>query len=111
MLRLVRRLTRLRQKLPHVKTGEHWFFNEARYTHQGLLLFARYFPNTPAYTLIALNFSGTERSVPFWFPVGGNYREELHGDATAGLNLTNVRAYQETWLTIPSNYGRIFSHV
>lgn len=111
LLRLVRRLTRLRQKLPHVKTGEHWFFNEARYTHQGLLLFARYFPNTPAYTLIALNFSGTERSVPFWFPVGGNYREELHGDATAGLNLTNVRAYQETWLTIPSNYGRIFSHV
>ncbi|MFZ4641287.1 MAG: hypothetical protein ACOYMP_12915 [Nodosilinea sp.] len=37
--------------------------------------------------------------------------EELHGDATAGLNLTNVRAYQETWLTIPSNYSRIFSHV
>jgi len=74
-------------------------------------LFARYVPNTPAYTLVALNFSAVDRTVPFWFPVSGDYREELQGDRFPGLNLTAVQAYRDTPLEVPANDGRIFSHV
>lgn len=36
----------------------------------------------------------------------GDYLEELHGD---GLNLHNIVPLQETMLTIPSNYGQIWT--
>ena len=35
----------------------------------------------PDYTLVALNTGDQEQSVPFWFPIGGDYLEELHGGA------------------------------
>ena len=40
-------------------------------------MFARYVG--PQYTLGAVNVGGVEQTVPFWFPVGGNYTEELEG--------------------------------
>ncbi|MCD6319293.1 MAG: hypothetical protein J7M03_01290 [Candidatus Desulfofervidaceae bacterium] len=46
-----------------------------------------------------------DQQVPFTFPFSGNYREELHGLD----NLINVNTTQEYWLSIPSNYGRIWS--
>jgi len=44
--------------------------------------------------------------VPFWFPIAGDYVEELHGGA---LDLKNVPALQQVWLNIPSHYGRIWT--
>jgi len=46
--------------------------------------------------------------VPFWFPLAGDYVEELHG---GGLDLKNVAALQQIELTIPSHYGRIWTRV
>ena len=74
-------------------------------------MFARFYPNTPSYTLVALNFSGKTLQVPFWFPVSGDYREELHGNEDDSLNLGGVAALKETRLEIPSNYGRIYTHI
>ena len=71
-----------------------------------MLLFARY-ENTQ-YTLVAVNTDDSEQSVPFWFPIGGRYVEELHG---GNFDLAQVSPLQETWLTIPSNYGRIWTLV
>ena len=54
-------------------------------------------------SLIALNFTDTEQTIPFRFTRTGSYREQLHGQdnfaATEG---------EERWLTVPSNYGRIW---
>jgi maltooligosyltrehalose trehalohydrolase len=44
--------------------------------------------------------------VPFWFPVGGNYVEELHG---GDLDLKAIVPLQATRLTIPSHYGRVWT--
>ena len=105
LVRLVRQLVALRRRLPQLQKGEYFFFDSwDRYQSKGLLLYARYLG--ASYTLVALNTSDQEQSAPFWFPVGGDYREELHGGA---LNLRGVRALEETWLTIPSNYGRIWT--
>jgi maltooligosyltrehalose trehalohydrolase len=102
---LVRRLLRIRRQKDHIRRGTYFFFNDwDRYQQLGILLFARY--DGARYTLVAVNVGDTAQSVPFWFPVAGDYVEELHGGA---LDLKNVPALQQVWLDIPSHYGRIWT--
>jgi 1,4-alpha-glucan branching enzyme len=106
LIRLVRALTRIRQRLAHVRSGAYFFFNHwERYQSKGLLLFARY--SGQQYTLVAVNTSGVEQTAPFWFPAGGDYSEELHGGA---FDLHDIPRLEEVQLTIPSYYGRIWTH-
>ncbi|MCM0084413.1 hypothetical protein L4X63_22810 [Geomonas sp. Red32] len=101
---LVRRLLKIRRQRQQIRAGEFFFFNSwDRYQSKGVLLFARY--QGAQYTLVAINTGDWEQTVPFWFPVGGNYQEELHGQA----NLQGIVPYQEVELTIPSHYGRIWT--
>jgi hypothetical protein len=58
--------------------------------------------------LVAINIGDADQTVPFWFPIAGDYVEELHGGA---LNLRNVPALQEFAVTIPSHYGRVWTSV
>ena len=103
---LVRKLLKLRRTSPQLRAGAHFFFNDwSRYQQQGLLLFARY--DAEAYSLVAVNTSDQDVWAPFWFPIAGDYVEELHGGA---LGLSDVRALEETWLLVPSNYGRVWTH-
>ena len=55
---------------------------------------------------MALNISDADQAVPFWFPIAGDYVEELHG---GGLDLKNVPALQQISLDVPSHYGRIWT--
>ena len=104
LVSLVRKLIRLRHKQSQFRTGEYFFYNHSdRYHSKNVLLFSRY--NEEKFSLIALNFSEVEQTVPFWFPIAGKYREELHGEC----NLVDVSSYEEHWLNIPSNYGRIWT--
>lgn len=104
LLTLVRRLLAIRRARAHVREGQYFFFDHwERYQSRGVLLFACY--QGSAYTLVAVNMGDADQTVPFWFPVTGSYAEELHG----GAALTNVIAYQETPLLVPSNYGRVWT--
>ena len=104
---LVRKLLRIRRDRAHVRRGDFFFFNDwDRYQSRGILLFARY--SGAQYTLVAINTGDTDQTVPFWFPVGGNYLEELHG---GGLDLQGIAPLQEVALTIPSHYGRIWTAI
>lgn len=103
IIRLIRKLCRIRRDREHIRNGQYYFFNDwNRYQSKGLLLFARY--TESAYTLIAINTTDFEQTVPFWFPVGGDYIEEIEGG-----RLTGIAPLTETQITIPSNYGRIWS--
>jgi maltooligosyltrehalose trehalohydrolase len=105
IVRLVRRLTRIRHARSHIRRGKFFFFNDwERYQRLGLLLFSR--SDETQYTLVALNTSDADQTVPFSFPVAGNYGEELHGGS---LDLTAAGPQQQVMLTIPSNYGRIWT--
>jgi maltooligosyltrehalose trehalohydrolase len=107
LVQLIRKLLRIRRSRAQIRRGAYFFFNEwQRYQSRGVLLFARY--DGPAYTLVAINLGDADQMVPFWFPIGGNYLEELHGGA---LNLSGIAPLQEIQLTIPSHYGRIWSAV
>ncbi len=105
LVQLVRKLLRIRRNRAQLRRGAYFFFNDwDRYLGRGVLVFARY--NGPEYTLVAINTSDTDQTVPFWFPIGGNYVEELHGGA---LDLSAIVSLQETSLSVPSHYGRIWT--
>lgn len=102
---LVRKLLRIRRDRDHIRRGAYFFFNDwDRYQKKGVLMFARY--EDMRYTLVAINTGDTDQTVPFRFPIAGDYSEELHGGT---VNLQNVPALQEVLLTIPSHYGRIWT--
>lgn len=104
IISLVRKLMKLRRTKRQFQTGSHFFYNHwERYQSKGVLLFARY--NDAAFSLVALNFSDNDQDVPFWFPVSGDYTEELHGLD----NLLGVNALQECRIVVPGNYGRIWT--
>ncbi|MDZ8136402.1 MAG: alpha-amylase family glycosyl hydrolase [Nostoc sp. DedQUE04] len=104
VLSLVRKLIKLRSQQPQFTEGEHFFYNDYdRYHSKNVLLFSRKHGNK--FSLVALNFSDRDRDVPFWFPIAGNYQEELNGKN----NLIGVPSYSEYWVTIPSNYGSIWT--
>ena len=104
---LVRKLLRIRRSRPHIRNGAHYFFNDwDRYQSRGVMMFAHYAGG--GYTLVALNVGDVDQTVPFWFPITGNYVEELHGGT---LDLHGVAALQQTSLTVPSHYGRIWTAV
>jgi len=106
VISLVRRLIRLRKQFTEFQKGSHYFYNQwDQYQSHGLLLFSRSSGNR--FSLIALNFTDSDQTVPFWFPLDGNYQELLDGQA--GDSLTGVIANNPVQLHIPSNYGRIWS--
>lgn len=104
---LVRKLISLRQRRTELRRGNYYFYNdEARYQSRGLLLFSR--EEVGRFTLVALNFSGSEQTAPFWFPISGDYFERLHGHASDTFSA--VPAWSERQIRVPSNYGRIWSN-
>ena len=104
---LVRRLTSLRRTRSELRRGNYYFYNhDERYQFRGLLLFSR--EDAGRFTLVALNFSANEQTVPFWFPIAGNYREQLHDRAADAL--PGVPAWAQREITVPSHYGRVWSN-
>ncbi|MEK6707817.1 MAG: alpha-amylase family glycosyl hydrolase [Pseudomonadota bacterium] len=102
LVALTRKLVNLRKDCAELRYGNHYFHNDyARYLSCGLLLFQR--ETAAALSLVAVNFTDVEQSVPFVFTRAGNYREQLHGQD----NFVTDEG-QERWLTVPSNYGRIW---
>jgi len=101
---LVRKLLKLRREKPQFRDGNYFFYNEYdRYQSKNVLLFSRQYGNS--FSLVALNFGDAEQTVPFWFPISGDYHEEIDGQN----NLIGVPSNVEYGLTIPSNYGRIWT--
>jgi maltooligosyltrehalose trehalohydrolase len=104
MIWLMRRLMKLRRK-PQFQYGDHWFYDDPqRYQSKGVLLFSRGLRDT--FSLIALNFTDSDQTVSFQFPQAGIYYEELHEQEQ---DILQVSAGEERELTVPSNYGRIWS--
>ncbi len=104
LIHLVRKLVKIRRNNPQFTRGDHFFYNDySQYQSRHVMLFSR--THGKVFSLVALNFGDVDQVVPFKFPSGGNYREELHGQD----NLKVVSAGEELQLIVPSNYGRIWT--
>ena len=103
LIRLVRKLTRIRQGGAQFRGGDHFFYTDDRFVSRGLLLFHR--SMGPTFSLVALNFTDGDQPVSFNFPVAGDYVEQVEGPQ----NLPGVQANVPTAITVPSNYGCIWT--
>jgi len=108
IISLVRKLIRLRRERKQLRVGDHFFYdNYDLYQSKSIVLFSRRYQDN--FSLIALNFSDQDQTVPFVFPLDGDYVEGLHGKEVESMNLKNVASGIETKILVPSNYGRIWS--
>lgn len=102
LVKLTRNLVSLRKNCAELRRGSHYFYSDyERYLSRGILLFHR--ETDDAMSLIAVNFTNAEQAVSFRFSRTGSYVEQLHGQD----NFVATER-EERWLTIPSNYGRIW---
>jgi maltooligosyltrehalose trehalohydrolase len=102
LVSLTRKLLGLRRQRADLRQGDHWYYSDtAAYQDRGVMIFRRSLGTDM--TIIAVNFTDAEATVPFLPPAPGLWTDRLDGQAsfTAGPG-------QEIQLTIPSNYGRIW---
>jgi 1,4-alpha-glucan branching enzyme len=107
LIRLVRRLTRLRTAGAQFRSDDHFFYDDASFTNKGLLLFHRRLVKNgqTTFSLVALNFTDQEQSASFAFPISGDFVEELEGER----NLPGCQAQVPQTITVPSNYGCVWT--
>jgi len=104
VIRLVRKLTKIRSGGAQFTDGQHYFYNDdTSFNSKGLLAFSRQLGNI--FSLVVVNFTDQEQTTTFSFPQGGNYTEQIESTQ----NLTNVVAGEPQTLTVPSNYGCIWT--
>jgi maltooligosyltrehalose trehalohydrolase len=108
LVHLVRALLQIRRSLPQLRTGPQYFYNDASYAAQHLVLFSR--GTGSQFSLIAVNLSDTDALTNFTFPQAGVYQEQLE----RGLgyphpqDLTAVNG-APTAFRVPSNYGGVWT--
>jgi maltooligosyltrehalose trehalohydrolase len=105
IIRLLRKLTKIRRSGTQFSDGQHFFYNDYNnFNSKGLLAFSRQVGNT--FSLVVVNFTNQEQTTSFAsFPTSGNYVEEIEG----GQNLNGVVAGAAQTISVPSNYGCIWT--
>ncbi len=105
IIRLLRKLTKIRRSGAQFSDGQHFFYNDYNnFNSKGLLAFSRQVGNT--FSLVVVNFTNQEQTTSFAsFPTSGNYVEEIEG----GQNLNGVVAGAAQTISVPSNYGCIWT--
>src|SRR6201999_3327355 len=101
---LVRKLTKIRRGGVQFTDGTHYFYNDyGNFNSKGLMAFSRQLGST--FSLVVVNFTDYQQTTTFNFPVGGNYVEQIDGLQ----NLSGVVAGAPQVITVPSNYGCIWT--
>jgi len=105
IIRLLRKLTKIRRGGAQFSDGQHFFYNDYNnFNSKGLLAFSRQVGST--FSLVVVNFTNQEQTTSFAsFPTSGNYVEEIEG----GQNLNGVVAGAAQTISVPSNYGCIWT--
>lgn len=104
IVRLVRKLTKIRRGGPQFRDGELYFHNDYNnFNSKGLLAFSRQLGTT--FSLVVVNFTDQPQNTTFTFPLSGDYVEQIDGLQ----NLPGVTTVAPRSLTIPSNYGCIWT--
>jgi maltooligosyltrehalose trehalohydrolase len=104
IIRLIRKLTRIRHGGTQFTDGQHYFYNDYdSFNSKGLLAFSR--QSGSKFSLVVVNFTAQTQATSFAFVAGGNYTEQIEGTQ----NLAGVVAGVAQTITVPSNYGCIWT--
>jgi 1,4-alpha-glucan branching enzyme len=101
---LIRNLIKIRKQNNQLRYGESYFYNDYNNLQsRNILVFHRKYDQN--FSLILLNFSDQDQTVPFTFNVPGNYSDELLGYESLG----KITAGEIRNINVYSNYGRILT--
>ena len=100
MVTLVRRLLRLRRNRPELRSGDHWYFADWDHQSSGVMVFRRTLDARS--TVVAVNFTDRDADITVAFPAPGAWLDQLR----PGQVVANG---QPVKLTVPSNYGRVWT--
>lgn len=100
LVTLVRKLLTLRGTRPELRRGEHWYYADDILQNHGVMIFHRI--QGPQASVVAVNFTDTTVTVPFSFPLPGQWTEHLGQPAQRDVSGTET-------LSIPSNYGQLWT--
>ena len=104
IIRLVRKLTKIRQGGVQFSDGQHYFYNDYdNFNSKGLLAFSR--QSGTAFSLVVVNFTDQQKTRSFAFPTGGSYIEQIDGTQ----NLAGVIAGAVLTISLPSDYGCVWT--
>ena len=103
---LVRKLLAMRKQGVQFRHGDYSFYGDSYgYSTCGLLLYRRYIDNID--TVVAVNFTNDDIETSFVFCNSGIYRDDIHNGQH---DLCGVVAGQPYDITIPGNYGRVWTN-
>jgi maltooligosyltrehalose trehalohydrolase len=101
---LVRKLVQLRKTHQQFIHGDYDFWNNHdEYLSKSIMIFTRNYFNL--FSLIALNFTNYDQTVPLSFKYTGTYREELSGKEV------HFEAFTRYDVEVPSDNGMIWSRI
>jgi maltooligosyltrehalose trehalohydrolase len=103
LVTLVRTLLNLRRERDELRSPDFFYYRDPdHYQNNGVMIFHR--TSSTRSTVVAVNFSDTARTVDLTFPLAGHWSSRLPGgsdiDVTGGTSSA---------ITIPSNYGQIWT--
>lgn len=102
---LVRRLLAIRKAGNQFRRGHYNFHGDQYgYAESGLLIYCRHIDDTDS--VVAVNFTDAEVTTKFIFAKSGNYCEEIYPGSN---DLNNITAGNPVNITIPSNFGRVWT--
>jgi len=108
LVHLVRALLQIRRSFPQFRTGSQYFYTDASYAAEHLVLFSR--EAAGQYSLVAVNLSDTDALTSFTFPQPGVYQEQL-ARALGNPSPQDLTAVSgtPTAFRVPSNYGGVWT--
>jgi 1,4-alpha-glucan branching enzyme len=114
LIRLYRRLAKLRRSLSSLRSRESFYYWQQSLQASQLVAYHRHAPavagSGDTYAMVILNFGASAASIQVPFPKAGHWTEQLDADVRAVpwvIDVINAGDMQS--VTVPSNYGCIFS--
>ncbi len=114
LIRLYRRLGAMRRALAALRGRESYYYWQQSLQSSALLAYHRHAPATATspegFAMVILNFGSNADTISVPFPKAGAWTERLDADVRAAPWVINVAADGDAQtVTVPSNYGRVFS--
>jgi len=110
LIRLHRILGKLRADHPALRGRDSFYYNQTSHTSSGIIGYRRSAGNDLA--LVFLNFSDTPQTMTIPFPSTATFREQIDAaDRPAPLDLSGAATGDPMTVTVPANYGYVFTPI
>ena len=110
LIRLYRKLAKLRRSVTALRSRESFYYYQQSLQGTEIVAYHRRAGSPENYAMVILNFADGPGTIKLPFPKSGTWTERLDDDIRAvPFTLTIANAGDTASITVPSNYGLIFT--